>query len=220
VVLSCAVLFAIGVDATGHRSVLGTSIALSEAETHWRDFLSSLQERGLHGTEFIVSDDHAGLQAARCARFPAVPWQRCQFHLQQNAEHHVPRVAMRKIVASQLREIFNALTLELAEALLRKMVASYHKSAPELAAWLEQNVPESLTVFALPSEHRLRMRTSNAAERVNQEIKRRTCVARIFPNSKSLLRLVTALLCDISDDWETSRSVYLNMNPPSRRHSA
>ena len=100
------------------------------------------------------------------------------------------------------------------------MISGYRKSAPELAAWLEQNVPESLTVFALPKEHRLRLRTSNAAERVNQEIKRRTTVARIFPNSKSLLRLVTALLNDISDDWETSRSIYLNMNPPSRRHSA
>jgi len=220
VVLDCAVLVAIGVDVTGHRSILGVSVALSEAETHWRDFLSSLQERGLHGTEFIVSDDHAGLQAARCARFPGVPWQRCQFHLQQNAGHHVPRVAMRQTVASQLREIFNALTLQLAEALLTKMVSSYRKSAPELAAWLEQNVPESFTVFALPKEHRLRMRTSNPAERVNQEIKRRTRVARIFPNPKSLLRLVTALLCDINDDWETSRSVYLNMNPPSRRHSA
>ena len=127
---------------------------------------------------------------------------------------------MRQTVASQLREIFNALTLQLAEALLTKMVSSYRKSAPELAAWLEQNVPESFTVFALPKEHRLRMRTSNPAERVNQEIKRRTRVARIFPNPKSLLRLVTALLCDINDDWETSRSVYLNMNPPSRRQAA
>ena len=220
VVLDCAVLLAIGIDASGYRSILGVSVALSEAETHWRDFLCSLKERGLHGTEFIVSDDHAGLQAARCARVPGVPWQRCQFHLQENALHYVPRVAMRKTVASQLREIFNAPTLQLAQALLTKMVSSYHKSAPELAAWLEKNVPESFTVFALPKEHRLRLRTSNAAERVNQEIKRRTRVARIFPNAKSLLRLVTALLADISDDWETSPQLYLNMNPPSRHQTA
>jgi transposase-like protein len=220
VVLDCAVLVAIGIDATGQRSILGTSVALSEAEPHWCDFLSSLQERGLHGTVFIVSDDHAGLKAARTARFPGVAWQRCQFHLQQNALHYVPRVALRKIVAAQLREIFNALTLELAEALLKKMVSSYRKSTPELAAWLEQNVPESFTVFALPKEHRLRLRTSNAAERVNEEIKRRTRVARIFPNPKSLLRLVTAVLSDISDDWEASTQLYLNMNPPSRPHAA
>lgn len=220
VVLDCAVLIAIGIDVTGHRSILGVSVALSEAETHWCDFLASLQERGLHGTEFIVSDDHSGLQAARCARFPGVPWQRCQFHLQQNALHYVPRIALRKTVASQLREIFDAPSLDLAEALLKKTVSTYRKSTPELAAWLEKNLPEGFTVFALPKEHRLRLRTSNAAERVNQELKRRTRVARIFPNPKSLLRLVTALLLDISDDWETSRQIYLNMNPPSPRNAA
>jgi transposase-like protein len=220
VVLDCAVLLAIGVDAAGQRSILGTSVALSEAETHWRDFLASLQERGLHGVEFIVSDDHSGLQAARRARFPGVPWQRCQFHLQQNALHYVPRIALRKTVAAQLREIFDAPTLELAEALLKKMVSTYRKSAPDLAAWLEQNGPESFTVFTLPKEHRIRLRTSNLAERVNQEIKRRTRVARIFPNPKSLLRLVTAILADISDHWESSPQIYLNMNPPSRRQAA
>ena len=220
VVLDAAVLVAIGIDATGQRSILGCSVALSEAEAHWREFLASLQERGLHGVEFIVSDDHAGLQAARRARFPGVPWQRCQFHLQQNALHYVPRIALRKTVTAQLREIFNAPTLALAEALLKKMLATYSKSAPELAAWLEKNVPESFTVFARPKEHRLHLRTSNLAERVNQEVKRRTRVARIFPNPKSLLRLVTALLCDLSEEWETSRQIYLNMNPPSRRQSA
>lgn len=219
VVVDCAVLLAIGIDVTGQRSILGVSVALSEAETHWRDFLASLQERGLHGVEFIVSDNHAGLQAARCARFPAVPWQRCQFHLQQNALHYVPRIALRKTVAAQLREIFNAPTLELAEALLKKMASAYRKSAPELVAWLEQNVPESFTVFALPKEHRLYLRTSNAAERLNQEIKRRTRVARIFPNPKSLLRLVTARLCEISEDWESASQIYINMNPPSRRQA-
>jgi putative transposase len=219
VVVDCAVLLAIGIDVTGQRSILGVSVALSEAETHWRDFLASLQERGLHGVEFIVSDNHAGLQAARCARFPGVPWQRCQFHLQQNALHYVPRIALRKTVAAQLREIFNAPTLELADALLKKMVSAYRKSAPELVAWLEQNVPESFTVFALPKEHRLYLRTSNAAERLNQEIKRRTRVARIFPNPKSLLRLVTARLCEISDDWESAAQIYINMNPPSRRQA-
>lgn len=220
VVLDCAVLLAIGIDATGHRSILGLSVALSEAQTHWRDFLSSLQERGLHGTLFIVSDDHAGLQAARCARFPGVPWQRCQFHLQQNALHYVPKVALRKTVSAQLREIFDSPSLDLAEALLKKMVSGYRKSAPELAAWLEKNAPESFTVFALPKEHRKRLRTSNAAERLSQEIKRRTRVVRIFPHPKSLLRLVTALLCDISDDWETSSNLYLDMNPASRRFAA
>lgn len=219
VVLDCAVLLAIGVDAHGRRTVLGVSTALSEAEVHWRDFLCSLQERGLHGTTFIVSDDHKGLRAALQARFAGVPWQRCQFHLQQNALHYVPKVSLRTTVAAELREVLHAPSRPQAETLLRTMVAQYRTSAPELAAWLEANVPESLTVLVLPPEHRPRLRTSNAAERLNQEIKRRTRVARVFPNPASLLRLVSAVLNEISDDWESAKT-YLNMNPPSHQQAA
>jgi transposase-like protein len=219
-VIDCAVLVAYGVNETGKRSVLGTSIELSEAEIHWRKFLKSLQERGLRDVKFIVSDDHPGLRAACRAHLPSIPWQRCQFHLQQNAVHHVPKVAMRKTVAAQLRKIFDAPTLDLAQALLKTMVGKHSKTAPKLASWLEANVPEGFAVYALPPEHRKRMRTSNGAERVNQELKRRTRVIRVFPNTKSLLRLVSAILNDIDDKWETSRQDYLNMNPPSQQYPA
>lgn len=212
VVIDCALLTAIGIDATGTRTVLGVSTALSEAHVHWRDFLASLQDRGLRGTSFIVSDDHPGLKAARTALFPGVPWQRCQFHIQQNAAHHVPKIAMRPALAAQLREIFDAPSRPLADARLAAIVSGYAKSAPQLSAWLEENIPESLTVFGLPKNHRQRLRTSNAAERINQEIKRRTRVIRIFPNMPSLLRLASALLCDISEDWESSNQPYLSMN--------
>jgi transposase-like protein len=213
-VVDCAVLLAIGIDASGQRAILGVSTALSEAQAHWSDFLASLQERGLHGTSFIVSDDHPGLRAARIARFPGVLWQRCQFHLQQNASQYVPKLALRPTVAAELREILHAQSRPQAEAQLKAMVSRYRKSAPELSAWLENNVPESLSVFSLPKDHRPRLRTSNAAERLSQEIKRRTRVVRVFPHTKSLLRLVSALLLDISDDWESSPSLYLNMNLP------
>jgi len=213
-VLDCAVLLAIGIDASGQRTILGVSTALSEAQAHWSDFLGSLQERGLHGTTFIVSDDHPGLRAARVARFPGVLWQRCQFHLQQNASQYVPKLALRPTVAAELREILHAQSRPQAEAQLKAMVSKYRKSAPELSAWLEKNVPESLSVFSLPKEHRPRLRTSNAAERLNQEIKRRTRVVRVFPHTQSLLRLVSALLLDISEDWESSPILYLNMNLP------
>jgi transposase-like protein len=211
-VVDCAVLVAIAVDASGTRTILGVSTALSEAHVHWSAFLDSLQERGLHGVTFIVSDDHPGLRKALVSRFPAVPWQRCQFHLQQNATQHVPKLAMREAVAGELREVLHAQSRPLAEALLQAMVSKYAKSAPELSAWLELNVPESLTVFCLPKEHRQRLRTSNAAERVNQELKRRTRVARIFPNPASLLRLVSALLSEISEEWECAAAPYLPMN--------
>ena len=219
VVLDAAVLVAIGIDENGRRAILGVSTALSEAEVHWREFLTTLQDRGLHGVLFIVSDDHQGLRAALRARFAGVPWQRCQFHLQQNAIAYVPKVALRAQVAAELREVLHAPTRAQADAQLKTLVTKYRQSAPELADWLETNVPESLTVLSLPPEHRSRLRTSNAAERLNQEIKRRTRVARVFPNTESLLRLVSAVLSEISDDWESSKT-YLNMNPPSCQQAA
>ena len=107
-VVSCAVLVAIGVTTEGARSILGVSVSLSEAEVHWREFLASLQDRGLHGVRYVVSDDHAGLKEARQARLAGVPWQRCQFHLAQNALHYVPSVAMRSEVARDLRGVLDA----------------------------------------------------------------------------------------------------------------
>jgi len=209
-VVSCAVLVATGVLSDGRRSVLGVSVALSEAEVHWREFLSSLIERGLHGVKLVVSDSHEGLKKALAAVLPSVPWQRCQFHLQQNAGHYVPKVSMRKEVAEAIRGIFNAPDRAEAERLLGKMCDHYRESAPRLAAWAEENIPEGLTVFRLPVSHRRRLRTSNSLERLNKEIKRRTRVATLFPNEASLLRLVTAIVSEVSDEWETGR-IYLSM---------
>ena len=216
-VLDCAVLIALGIRPDGKRSVLGVSVALSEAEVHWREFLQSLQKRGLHGVQLIVSDDHAGLRAARTAVFPAVPWQRCQFHLQQNAQAYVPRLDQRAAVAEAVRSVFNSPDRPSAERRLQEIVTTYTPTAPKLAAWLEENLPQGFTVFARPTAQQRRLRTSNALERVNQELARRTRVARLFPNEASLLRLVTALLAEWSDEWETGK-IYLNMegqNPSS-----
>ena len=214
----CAVLIAIGIGPDGKRSILGVSVALSEAEVHWRSFLTSLQARGLHGLSFIVSDAHSGLSAARTAVFPSVPWQRCQFHLQQNAQAYVPRNDMRQSVAADIRSIFNSHDLASAQARLKTLVDAYSKSAPKLSAWMEENIPQGFTVFSLPAAHHRRMRTSNAIERVNQELKRRTRVASLFPNEASLLRLISALLCEISEEWLTGK-IYLNMNPTDLPHS-
>ncbi len=208
--LDCAVLIALGIGLDGKRSILGVSVALSEAEVHWRDFLQSLQQRGLHGVQFIVSDDHAGLRAARTAVFPAVPWQRCQFHLQQNAQAYVPRLDQRAVVAEAIRTVFLSPSRPAAEQRLKEVVASYATTAPKLAAWMEENLPQGLTVFALPTAHQRRLRTSNPLERVNLELRRRTRVAGLFPNEASLLRLVSALLAETSEEWETGK-IYLNM---------
>jgi putative transposase len=211
-VRSCAVLVAIGIDPEGKRSVLGVSVSLSEAEVHWRDFLAGLQARGLHGVKLVTSDAHGGLKPALDARLTGVPWQRCQFHLVKNALAFVPRPEMQAEVVADLRAVFDAPDRPEAERQLGLAVEKYRTTAPKLSDWLEANIPEGLSVFALPRSHRRRLRTSNMLERLNEELKRRTRVAGLFPNDASLLRLVSAVLMEVSEDWETNRK-YLTMGP-------
>jgi transposase-like protein len=203
-----AILIASGVGNTGKRQILGLSVSLSEAEVHWRTFLKDLVARGMQGVQLVISDDHAGLQNARQAVLGGIPWQRCQFHLQQNAGQYVPRKSMRKEVAEDIRTIFNAPDRVTAEAYLARAVAKYARTASKLSGWMEENLPEGLTVFSFPKEHWRRLRTTNGLERASQEIKRRTRVVRIFPNEAACLRLVSAILMEISEEWETGK-VYL-----------
>ena len=210
VVRDAAVLSAIGIGPDERRRVLGVSCALSEAEVHWRAFLESLISRGMRGVQFVVSDDHAGLRAARKAVLTGATWQRCQFHLAQNAIHHAPSLAIRKRIGAELRQIWNAPDPNLATESLRHLVESYRDKAAKLAAWLEDNVPDGLAVFTLPEEHRRRLRTSNPMERaIQQEIKRRTQKVRVFPNEKSLERLVSAVLVEIDDKWASADKAYI-----------
>ncbi|GAF74553.1 unnamed protein product [marine sediment metagenome] len=210
-VVSCALLTAVGIDTDGRRSILGVSVSFSEAETHWREFIKSLKQRGLSGVKYVVSDDHDGLKAALNATMPGVLWQRCQCHLQRNAAKYVPKIKMRKQVHNDIRDIFNAPDRKSAEERLKSYVAKYEKTAARLSVWMEENLPEGLTVFALPEGHRKRMRTTNMLERVHEEINRRTRVAGLFPNEASLLRLVSAVLMELSEEWETGKR-YLNMD--------
>ena len=209
-VRDAAILMACGVKRDGRRSILGISVSVSEAETHWRAFLEWLVKRGLQGVQLIVSDSHAGLEAARKAVFTGIPWQRCQFHLQQNAQAYIPRVKMRKEVAEDIRGIFNAPDQETAQQYLDKAVSKYAVLAPKLADWMEVNIPEGFIVFSFPRDHQRRLRTSNYLERLSQEIKRRTRVVRVFPNEQSCLRLVSAILMEVGEEWEYGR-LYLSM---------
>ena len=209
-----AVLIAVGIDPKGHRHILGVSVSLGEHEIHWRTFLQSLVKRGLQGVQLIVSDDHAGLKAARIAVFGGIPWQRCQFHLQQNASQHVPRQSMKPEVAADLRMIFNAPNRSAANAYLAQVVQKYSKTASKLADWIEKNVPEGLTVFSFPTSHQRKLRTTNGLERLNREIHRRTGVVGIFPNETSCLRLTSAILMEFHDEWQVGR-VYLTFQEES-----
>jgi len=205
-VVSAAVLIATGVQPDGHRSVLGVSVSLSEAEVHWRSFLTSLMERGMHGVVCVTADDHSGLTAALNAVLPGVKRQRCQFHLQQNAGHYVPKVSMREEVAASIRAVFNAPDKTEANRLLQQAIVKYKKKASQLAEWMDINIPQGLPVFDLPEKVRKKLRTTNGVERLNRELARRTKIAGLFPNTDSLLRLSSALLMEISEEWETGKA--------------
>jgi putative transposase len=193
VVRDAAVLSAIGIGPDERRRVLGVSCTVSEAEIHWRAFLESLLERGMRGVQFVVSDDHAGLRAARKAVLTGAT---C--------------LAIRKRIGAELRLIWNAPNLETATENLRRLVETYRDKSSKLAAWLEGNIPEGLAVFTLPEHHRRRLRTSNPIERaVQQEIKRRTQKVRVFPNEDSLERLVSAVLVEIDDKWAVADKAYI-----------
>jgi len=204
-VRDAAVLLATGISPQGERQVLGVSVSLSEHEAHWKAFLRSLKDRGMNGIQLVISDDHEGLGAARRAVFGSVPWQRCHFHLQQNAGAYLPKQSMRMEVAADIRAMFNAPDRRTAEEFLRQAVQKYAVSAPRLSAWLEDNLSEGFSVFDFPLEHRRSIRTTNSLERINREIRRRTRVVGVFPNEASCLRLISALLMEISEEWQIGK---------------
>lgn len=204
-VRDAAVLVATGISPEGERQVLGVSVSLSEHETHWKAFLKSLKDRGLNGMKLIISDDHEGLGAARRAVFGSVPWQRCQFHLQQNAGAYLPKQHMRAEVAAEIRSIFNATNKTRAEELLLEAIQRCATTAPRLSAWLEDNLSEGFSVFDFPLEHWRTIRTTNSLERINKEIRRRTRVVGVFPNEASCLRLISAILMEISEEWQIGK---------------
>jgi len=200
-----AILSAVGLNLDGKREILGVTVSLSEHEMHWRAFLESLRERGLRGVQLIISDAHEGLRSARLAVFGGVPWQRCQFHLQQNAQAYVPRKSMQAGVAEDIRTLFNAPDRATAEMYLAETVEKYQQTASRLADWMAMNLPEGLTIFSFPAAHRILIRTTNVVERLHREVRRRARVVSIFPNSASCLRLVSAVLSEINEEWLVSK---------------
>jgi len=200
-----AVLVASGITLEGERQILGVSVSLSEHETHWKAFLQGLKDRGLRGVKLVTSDDHSGLGAARRSVLGSIPWQRCQFHLQQNAGSYMPKQSMRIEVAADIRAMFNAPDRKTAEQFLQSAIQKYASSAPRLSAWMEDNLSEGFTVFDFPLEHHRSIRTTNSLERINKEIRKRTREVGVFPNEASCLRLISAKLMEISEDWQIGK---------------
>lgn len=210
VIVSQAVQIAIGINEEGRRQILGVELANRESTTSWKDFLLGLKRRGLRGVEFVVSDDHPGLKRGIAEVIPEAVWQRCYVHFLRNALDHLPRKAVDDCM-QELRWIYDRRDLAEARKDLSLWLDRWGKKYPKLCEWVEENIEESFTFYRLPLEHHKHMKSTNMLERLNEEIKRRTRVVRIFPNSESCLRLVRALAVETHEDWlEASR--YLNMD--------
>ena len=208
-VVSQGVLLVSAVRDDGKREILAVEVADTESESTYNELFSDLKSRGLSGVLLVTSDDHKGLKAAVKRHFQGASWQRCQVHFTRNATGKVKR-EKRKDLAGDLREIFTASDKERAQELAEKLSDKWRKTHPKIAEMIEGNIEECFSSFAFPESHRPRIRTTNGLERLNQEIKRRTRVVRIFPNRESCLRLISALCVEQSEEW-TSGKRYLNM---------
>lgn len=209
IVMSQAVLIAVGIDWDGRRQILAVEMASRESRSTWKDFLLALKGRGLKGVEFVVSDDHAGLVAAIGEVIPEAAWQRCYVHFLRNALDHLPRKHGDDCL-QELRWLYDRRDLAEAKADLAAWLAKWSARYPRLTGWAEDNIEPTLTFFRLPRQHHKHLKSTNMLERLNEEIRRRTYVVRIFPNAESCLRLVRALTVETNENWmEANR--YINM---------
>jgi putative transposase len=210
-VRSQAVLIAIGIDWEGRRNVPGVEMANRESASSWKEFLSGLRERGLRGVQLTVSDDHAGLKRAIREVLPEAGWQRCYVHFLRNALDYLPRKAGDDCLM-ELRWIYDRRNAEEARRDLATWLTKWEKRYPRLCQWVEENIEETLSFYRLPREHHKNLKSTNMLERIMEELKRRTLVVRIFPNTASCLRLVRALAVEMHENRiEAIR--YLNMEP-------
>ena len=208
VIVSRAILIALGIDWEGRRQVLAVETANRESQSSWKEFLLQLQERGLNGVQLVVSDDHRGLKAAIREVLPEAWWQRCYVHFLRNALDYLPRKADDDCL-QELRWMYERRNGEEARRDLKPWLEKWGGKYPRLGAWVETNIEETWTFYRLPLAHHKHLKSTNLLERFNQEIKRRSLVVRIFPDEASCLRLVRAVAAEQHEEWmEGSR--YLN----------
>ena len=207
---SRAVMIAIGIDWEGRRQVLAVELANRESASSWKDFILGLKQRGLKGVEMAVSDDHAGLKKALTETLPEAVWQRCYVHFLRNALDHLPRKADDDCLR-ELRWIYDRRDLSEARKDMAAWLLRWQEKYPKLCSWVEDNIEETLSFYRLPFGHHKHLKSTNMLERLNEEIKRRTQVVRIFPNEESCLRLIRALAVETHENWiEANR--YLDMS--------
>ena len=210
VIRARAVMVAIGINWDGRRCILAVELAGRESTSSWRELLLNLKQRGLCGVDFVVTDDHAGLKRAIAEVLPEAIWQRCYVHFLRNALDYLPRKADDDCL-QELRWLYDRRNLQEARQDLAGWLTKWQGKYPKLCDWVEENIDETLSFYTLPLQHHKHMKSTNMLERLNEEIKRRTHVVRIFPNAASCLRLVRALATEMHENWiEAIR--YLNMD--------
>lgn len=209
VVRSRAVLVAIGIDWQGRRRIIGVELANRESATSWKEFLLGLKARGLSGVRLVVSDQHEGLKRAVGEVLSEAAWQRCYVHFLRNALDHLPRKNADDCLL-ELRWLYDRRDVNEARADLVAWLQRWSGKYPKLCDWVEENIEQTWTFYRLPREHHKHMKSTNMLERLNQELKRRTHVIRIFPNEASCLRLIRALASETDDEW-LDGACYLNM---------
>lgn len=202
-----SMLIATGVNPEGYREILGFYVGDSESEHTWSEFFASLKARGLLGVDLVVSDQHKGLVKAIQTHFQGASWQRCQTHFMRNIVDSTPK-ALATEVRDRVRAIFQAPDAATARTLLEATLRDYAERAPKAMACLEAGIDDALAIMALPSYYRKRLRTTNSVERLNEEIRRRERVIRIFPNVASLERLIGALLMEMDEEELGSRKYF------------
>jgi putative transposase len=210
-VSSQAVLIAIGIDWEGRRNVLAVEMANRESASGWKGLLMGLRERGLRGVQLAISDDHAGLKRAIREVLPEAAWQRCYVHFLRNALDYLPRKADDDCLM-ELRWLYDRRNVEEARRDLATWLKKWENRYGKLCQWVEENIEETLSFYRLPREHHKNLKSTNMLERIMEELKRRTLVVRIFPNTASCLRLTRAIAVEMHENWiEAIR--YLNMEP-------
>ena len=191
-------LLATGVNADGYREILGLHVGDGESEASWGTFFQGLKERGLRGVDLVVSDQHAGLVKAVRTHFQGATWQRCQTHFTRNLLDGCPK-SLHAALKAKLRLLFEAADLATARHLLTEILAEFSERAGKAMATLETGFDDATAVLALPEAYRKRLRTTNSVERLNEELRRRERVIRIFPNRLSAERLLGAVLLEQQD---------------------
>lgn len=197
-IISKAFMLAIATNEEGHPEIIGFGVYPRESKETWKDFMTSLRERGLSGVLMITSDAHEGIRKAITEVFPDVPWQRCQFHFSRNVSDKAPKKVQAGLRAD-MQEMFSAETIEEARRKRDEIIRDYQDVAEKAMECLDEGFESSMTVMSLPKYIRTHYRTSNNVERINRELKRRSDVIGVFPNEESIIRLMGSVLIDLND---------------------